>query len=385
MLLLQAILGFLRRSAGKVIQSIFGWAVSALFGEVRKSERTLLSAVVGAVAFWPVLLAGIAFPKVAAFVLALIPFPKWTAPGALRIVWTALALVVPLGVGLVLQRREGIRKWGARNFVAGFPLTAGLSAAFALAFFALPIQKLRAAMRGEAEEHVTLIAEESAQDDVVGEIRRALEADGLWVSPERPPWLARMISGILRRTAAVVGKRTSPPRFFRGPDLELTLYPHGATVRGLPRATARAHAIIAGTATRTAALQTTDAAAQKLERKIKAAWKKASARRPRVGADDAFGEVARSVAELNCPYEDWEIVYRECLQLGFELRGIPDPIAGRVDARFHPDPAMRRQARRFARRARGLTQEKAASTAAKSVSKLAQKMAERFFGGMRAR
>ncbi len=71
-------------------------------------------------------------------------------------------------------------------------------------------------------------------------------------------------------------------------------------------------------------------------------------------------------------------MYRECLQLGFALRGIADPITGRGDARFHPDPATRRRARRFARRARGLTQEKAASTAAKGVRKLAQKMAERF-------
>jgi hypothetical protein len=108
MLLIQGLLGLIRRSAGKVIQSIFGWAVSALFGDVQKNEKTLLAAVVGAVALWPVLLAGIAFPRVAAFVLALVPLPKWVSAGALRIVWISLALLVPLAVGIVIQRRAGV-------------------------------------------------------------------------------------------------------------------------------------------------------------------------------------------------------------------------------------------------------------------------------------
>ena len=385
MLLLQSLIGFLRRSAGKVVESIFGWAVAALFGEVRKGEKTLLSAVVGTVALWPVLLAGIAFPRVAAFVLALVPVPKWVSPGALRIVWIVLALLVPVVVGFVLQRREGVEGWAFRNFAAGFPLTVGLSAAFALAFFALPFQKLRAAMRGQVEEHVTLIVEEADLAEVADEVVSALDADGLPLRPHRVPWLPRWISGILASTARVVGKKTSRPRFFRGPDLELTLYPHGARVRGVQRATSRAHAVIAGAATRTPALQTSDAAAQKIERRIKEAWALASKGRARSGREDPFGSIARAVSELVCPYEDWEIVYRESLQLGMELRGVTDPIAEGRRARFQPDPAARRRARRLARKARSLTREKATSTAAKGVRKLAEKMALGFLGALRRR
>lgn len=379
MLLIQGLIGLIRRSAGKVIQSIFGWAVSALFGDVQKNEKTLLAAVVGAVALWPVLLAGIAFPRVAAFVLALVPMPKRVSAGALRIVWISLAPLVPLAVGIVIQRREGIRGWGWKNFVAGFPLTLGLSSAFTVAFFALPFQKLAAALRGLQEEHITLIAEEGVQEDVVREVRLALDRDGLGVRPERPPWMARTIAAILRLTAAVVGKDTGRPRFFRGPDLELTIYPHGATVRGLPRATARAHAVIAATATHTPALQTTDPSAQKVERKIKAAWNGAGSGRGRAASDAAFEGIARDVSRLDCPYEDWEIVYRQCLQLGLERHGFADPVAERPGARFGSDPTRGRGSRRFGR-ARGLTKEKAAATASSGVSKLAEKVAKRPLG-----
>ncbi|MEP6994556.1 MAG: hypothetical protein ABI968_08560 [Acidobacteriota bacterium] len=383
MLILQALVGVLRKSAGKVIQSIFGWAVSALFGEVQKSEKTLLSAVLGAVALWPILLGGIAFPKVAAFVLALVPIPKWVSGGILRVVWLALALLVPLTVGLVLQRREGGRAWGVRGLMAGFPLTLGLSAAFTLAFFGLPFQKLRAAARREAEEHITLIVEEASLDAVVAKIREALDADGLAVAESQAPWLARAISAVLRATAAIVGKKPDPPRFFRGPDLALTVYPHGATVRGLSRATARAHALIAGTATGTEALQTTDASAQEVERKIKIAWRNAG--EGRANAAEVLGDIVALVSTLDCPYEDWEIVYRECMQLGFVLHGIGDPIAPRADARQKPNPRAARRSARIARRARRLTREKTAATAAKTVSQLARKVAERLLSATRAR
>ena len=133
MLLFQTLITLLRRSAGKVIESIFGWAVAALFGEVPKSEKTALSAAVAGVAVWPILLGGIAFPKVAAFVIALVPLPKHTPALLLRIVWAVLALLVPVAVGFILQRREGTRRWGVPQILAGFPLSAGLSAAFLLA------------------------------------------------------------------------------------------------------------------------------------------------------------------------------------------------------------------------------------------------------------
>ena len=82
-------------------------------------------------------------------------------------------------------------------------------------------------------------------------------------------------------------------------------------------------------------------------------------------------------------FEDWQTVYRECLQLRLLAEGVGDPIAGIGGTRFQRDPRPRSSSRRLARRARGLTRETAASSAAKSVITLAQKFAQRMLSPRR--
>jgi hypothetical protein len=66
MALLQALLALITRSAGKILNAIFGWAVRALFGQTSSREQTFLSVVVAAAVAWPLLLVGVAIPKIAA-------------------------------------------------------------------------------------------------------------------------------------------------------------------------------------------------------------------------------------------------------------------------------------------------------------------------------
>ena len=91
--LLEGIFAFFRRSVGKIVSAMFGWAVQALFGNVRKSEKTLLSAAVGLAAVWPVLVLGIFLPKLTAFLVAFVPLPKWIPSGAVRVFWVFLAIL----------------------------------------------------------------------------------------------------------------------------------------------------------------------------------------------------------------------------------------------------------------------------------------------------
>src|SRR6185312_15760616 len=70
MAILQALLTLIGRSAGKVLNAIFGWAVRALFGQTSSRQQTFLSAIVAAAVAWPILLLGLAAPKVAALLLA---------------------------------------------------------------------------------------------------------------------------------------------------------------------------------------------------------------------------------------------------------------------------------------------------------------------------
>src|SRR5207248_2726066 len=68
MAILQALISLIARSAGKILNAAFGWAVLALFGRTSPKEQTLLSAVVAAAAAWPFLLAGVVFPKAMLFI-----------------------------------------------------------------------------------------------------------------------------------------------------------------------------------------------------------------------------------------------------------------------------------------------------------------------------
>src|SRR5918994_3173209 len=109
MAVLQALLALITRSLGRITSSVFGWAVVALFGRTDRREQTILSALVGAAAAWPILLLGIAVPKVATFVLAFAPLPEWVPSWTVRTVWIGLAVAVPFTVGATMatRRRRG--------------------------------------------------------------------------------------------------------------------------------------------------------------------------------------------------------------------------------------------------------------------------------------
>src|SRR3954465_5983177 len=105
MAILQALLTLLTRSAGKILNAIFGWAVRALFVQPSPKEQPFLTGVVAAAAAWPVLLLGVAFPKVAAPGIAFGPLHDRVSPLIVRLVWLALALFVPIVVGLVVASK----------------------------------------------------------------------------------------------------------------------------------------------------------------------------------------------------------------------------------------------------------------------------------------
>src|SRR4051812_33216250 len=106
MALLQALFALISKSASKILNAIFGWAVHALFGRTSPRDQTLLSALVGAAMAWPLLVAGIAAPKVAVMVLAFVPLPHWVPSWTVRIVWIVLAVAVPVALGLTLGHRR---------------------------------------------------------------------------------------------------------------------------------------------------------------------------------------------------------------------------------------------------------------------------------------
>jgi hypothetical protein len=175
--LLAGLYAYLRNASRKLVQAMFGWAVQALFGHPKESEKTFLSVVVGGAAIWPLLPIGILFPKVAVFLLTFVPIPKWVPSSWIRLAWAAAILLVPAAVGLTLARRgsgESGPFW--RRALQGVPVTIALAAGFAVAFFTSAIRRVLALGRRWEDEHVPLLIEREDYEAVAEEIRTALAA-----------------------------------------------------------------------------------------------------------------------------------------------------------------------------------------------------------------
>ena len=106
-----------------------------------------------------------------------------------------------------------------------------------------------------------------------------------------------------------------------GDELEVLVYPSDVAISGTKIATARARAAIASTLTRAPAYMTTTAEAQRIEDAILEAAGDPADRVPasvreriaRVRSLDA------RIARLTVPFDEWETVYRERLQVERDL------------------------------------------------------------------
>jgi hypothetical protein len=109
------------------------------------------------------------------------------------------------------------------------------------------------------------------------------------------------------------------------PELEVNLNPNELLLRGKERALLRAQAVSQEVMAPRCIFATMDARAQDLERQIKRVWKiygeRPSDHRHASALIVRRDEIARDLAKSEIPFDEWQIVYRELLQLDRALRG----------------------------------------------------------------
>jgi hypothetical protein len=257
MAVIQAVFALISRSLGRITSSIFGWAVVALFGQTDPGEKTWLSALVGAAAAWPVLLFGIAMPKIATFVLGFVPLPDWIPEWTVRLVWIGLAVVIPLAVGLTMAIRRprgtalsGVTPPAAQEpaltrLLRGFPTTIGIAAAFLVVFVTVPALRVVSLVRRRVDVQVPLVTDRDNYHPVALEVAQVLTSHRFPVREAKPGWWMTLPSHILLRLGGPAFRDHIPERlaYFRGDRLEVALYPNGLLLRGSAQHTAWAHGI----------------------------------------------------------------------------------------------------------------------------------------------
>jgi hypothetical protein len=339
MAIVQALLALIIRSAGKIVNGMFGWAVRALFGQTSSREQTILSGVVGLAAIWPVLLAGLLVPRVAARLLVLVPEHTRLPSYAGTVIWLGLAIAVPIIVGLTVASRSppgSPREPLAKRVLRGLPITIGLAGAFLIMFLSLPIVHLGELVRRRRSAHVPLMTDAFAYHDVAGAFRDVLERHGLVLQRAKPDWWVTLPLRLLLWFGGDAFRSYLPHRLehFRSPDLVMSLYPSGVLLRGSGRNVAAAYALIVEAIIETNGLETVDAAAQKLEREIHSIWKACVLAGPGGrAAAETQGEmlaITRELASLELDFEQWRALYRQLLQVDRALRGDPQLMEGEV-------------------------------------------------------
>jgi hypothetical protein len=341
MAVVQALLALITRSLGRITSAIFGWAVVALFGQTDPAEKTKLSALVGAAAAWPVLLLGIAMPKVSVFVLGFVPVPDWVPRWTVRLVWIVLAATIPLAVGLTMAMRRprgralsGVNPPAAqepafKRLLRGVPTTIGIAAAFFVVFVTVPALRIVSLVRRRVDVQVPLLTDREHYDPVAAEIARVLTRHDFPVQAATPGWWITLPSRILLRLGGPAFRSHIPEHlaYFRGDRLEVALYPNGLLLRGNARDTALAHGLVVEALTAAPALQTFDSRAQDLERQIRRVWA-VYRENPAAHEDSAaligrLNNIAEELGHAPLTYDEWQIVYRQALQLGRALGGEP--------------------------------------------------------------
>lgn len=331
MAILAGLFAFLSRFVGKVLTTTLGWASTLLFGRVPADRQYLLLGITLGSVVWMVLLAGVLVPAVGTFLLVLIPgqdvIPEWVV----RLVMLILAAIVPAVVGgltLMLTRTaERDPRRIAEAIVRGYPLTALLAVLLVFLAGLSVVRKGQSLARGWTDAHVPFVVDPGRYDDVAEDLDRAVTAAGLEVTANDAP---AVMSKPARWLAAVAGRGAAslvPARMIQldGEGLAILIYPMDLLISGKPDQVARARAAMASRLTTSSAHLTVSAESQAVEDRLRdlAASTPDAPDRPRPFDDEvaaALAEIDMTLAGLEVPYEEWETLYRQRLQVERDLR-----------------------------------------------------------------
>jgi hypothetical protein len=332
MAILAALFAFGSRFVGKILTTALGWASTMLFGRVPASRQYLLLGITFGSVIWIVLLVGVLFPDVGTFLLLFIPQQDFVPVETVRLIMLIGALVAPAVIGGITLMLSGPAKRTARDVLTavarGYPLTALLAVLLVFLAGLAIARKAVSLARGWTDAHVPLVVLPGRYDDVAADLDAAVTTAGLDVEPRLAPAYLAMPARWLAAVAGTSAASLVPDRMIRlqGRDLDILIYSMDLLVSGKPKAVARARAAMASRLTTSAAHLTVSAEAQAIEDRLAtlAGRTENDADAGPKPFDDAaaagFEAIDKELASIEVPYDEWEVLYRQRLQVERDLR-----------------------------------------------------------------
>ena len=323
-----------------------GWAVEALFGRTTAGQRTLFTALVGVAIAWPVLLFGIVLPKLAVQILSMVPLPDFIPDWTVRAVWIALAVLLPLGVGVgvtIKAPRAAQRGPLLLRVLRGFPITVGLTVSFGIIFLSVPVMRLAALFHRQKALDIPLVMDAPAYGQVAREVCQVLNRQGFSFRPAEPDWWMSTPIRVLMWLGGDALRSHVPVHLehYESDGLMMSLYPSGLLLRGDAEQLTWAHGLIAESVVHTDGLQTIEPRALALERRLRPLWRRYDADPAGSGRDQTLlrelGRATRDLKTLQVGWDDWQVLYRQILQLARAVHGELPLLEGDAPPHFSPD------------------------------------------------
>ena len=321
----------------------FGWATILLFGRVPQRKQLLLAGVALGSILWVVTLVGVLVPDVGAFLMALIPAPDFINEDWIRLAMLVLAVLLPLAVGaggLLLMdpadRPAGIGGKAAQ-VLRGYPYAAVLSLVILFLLVVAPIFKLRTIIKRWEDAHIPIVIKPDGYEQVACELEAAVDGAGLELTRARAPRVLEAPSRLLAMVGGESVRRLVPDRLvmLQAPALEVTVHPSDVSMAGSKEAVSRARAAVADRLTRTEAYLTASEEAQRIEDALRELHDPADPT-SRQEALETLATIDDRLKKLTVPYEEWEVLYRQRLQVERDLLRI-----GTIEPQHEPSAVSR--------------------------------------------
>jgi hypothetical protein len=339
MAILAGLFGMLGRFAGKLLTTTLGWASVLLFGRVPQSRQIVLALVTFGSLAWAIAVLGVVLPYVGAFLLAAVPAPDLIGESWLRLAMLLAALFLPTVVGaasifVVEPARRPAGKGLVEQVIRGYLLSPALAGTLILLALVGVARFLHHLVLRWSDAHIPIVVHPGGYDRVLVDLERALDDAGLDMARRPAPAVLAVPGRMLGAIAGPGIRSLVPDRLMelRGVGLEVGLYPSDIAMAGDKLSVARARAAIASRLTATAASMTTSAEAQEIEARLeRLSAARVAGATPGEGTTaashvgkplDSLAELASidaALAVLTVPQEEWEVLYRERLQVERDL------------------------------------------------------------------
>lgn len=338
MAIVQVLLAAVFRSAGRLLNTAFGWATTMLFGKVPQDRQIHLSILAFGSVLWLIAAVSVAFPSVGTFLLLFVTLPPWVDKAWIRIAMAAVAVITPAILGWVGTRMvapEQRPKDGAAILKAigrGYPFTIGLALTMVVMVAFAPLLKMRDMMRRWTSQHVPVIIEPEHYLGVLADLQRALETGGVKTTRRPAGFMLRFPTTVLTLFAHSSLASFMADQLTRlvSDKIEVLVHPADLVISGREAQAARARAILGEHLTYTRAYLTWDKEANDLEDVLRQVW-------DRMRADETEGvakqldTVGRKLRTLAIPYEEWEVLFRQLLLAERELLRMDSGALDRAD------------------------------------------------------